>query len=350
MLWVGWFSILSVQAHNYNNGYSYVTMGETTVDYELLLPFPIMLQYDTNGDESLDDAELAAHQEAISAYVKEHLELFNNEQRMDVEVLIVQTAIQKQTEDTMVRILLAFHSPMPIGNVSILYRLFLYDIDPGHQNYIQLYKEDHELVGHWVVEKDSGAIRYMPEGDVEFRASLLGTYLAFGAQHTLRSTAAWLILLCIAFPLGSVKEAVVSVSTASLYSLIGLTAADKLGSRFPVEWLHEGILILLGAFILYRLVKGSGGKGRLLSALFGLAWGTGSVGIIEQLQLNHQFKLVSLLSYTSGGWLAWLGILYVLHIGIRQLASPIETRWNRGIGLLYRPMLILVLVTAWLGL
>ncbi|WP_192703662.1 hypothetical protein [Paenibacillus sp. OAS669] len=344
-------SCLSVQAHNYNNGYSYVTMKENTIDYELLLPFPMLLQYDTNGDQSLEDAELEAHKEAISAYVLEHLVLFNNEQRMDAEVVSVQTAVQKQTEDTVVRIVLAFHSPMFIGNVTIRYKLFIHDLDAGHQNYIQLYKEGHELAGHWVVEKDSEAVRYMPDGNAKFHPGQLGTYMAYGAQHIIRSLFAWLILLCIAASGRSVKETFASVSTASLYSLIGLTAADKLASKVPAAWLHDAVLIGLGAMLVYRWTRASKSSGRAVSALLGLAWGTGSSGLIGQLQLDHSFRMISLLLYASGGWLAWLGILYVLHIGSRQLAGPLlATGWNRGIGWFRKPVLILVFVAAWLGL
>ncbi|WP_156043099.1 hypothetical protein [Paenibacillus sp. UNC451MF] len=347
---LAFLSYSPVQAHNYNNGYSYLTMKDNTVEYELLLPFPIMLKYDVNGDELLDDGELAAHKNDITEYVKTHLELFNNEQRMDADVLSLQTAVQKQTEDTVVRMILVFVSPMPMGNLSILYDLFIHDIDDGHQNYIQLYKDGHELVGHWIVEKDSGAIRYLPDGNFQFHSALLGSYVAFGAQHTIRSMFAWLILLCVVFPIRSMKESFISLSIASLYSLIGLTAADKLSSRLPVEWLHYGVLIALGGVIMYRLMKDLAGKVRLTSALFGLAWGTGSLSLLGQLQLNHQFKMVSLLLYASGGWLAWLGILYVLHIGVMQLPTWIGTRWSSEMGMrmLYKPMLILVFVTAWL--
>lgn len=344
------FPAAASQAHNYNNGYSYVTIQEQdhSVEYELLLPFPILLQYDTDGNELISDEELKMNKAAIEAYLYKHLELFNNEIAMDAELVSLGTAIQKQTEDTVVRAELKYSSSMPIGSLTILYKLIFDDIDSGHQNYIQLFQGDRQLIGHWVAEKGTGAIRYMPDGGQPFTASLLGAYMAVGAQHTVRSLFSWFVLLSLTLAAGTFKEGSASVAQASLYSLIGLVGMDKLSSGMGSLWLSLCGLIAPGLVVLCIVLTRWRAKTKLAAGLIGLAWGIASAPMIGSLQLGSQFKLVSLVLYTAGGLAAWLAMMYVLHV-VKQLVPLQEAgHWSRRIGLLRKPLFVLACVSAWL--
>lgn len=344
------FPAADVQAHNYNNGYSYVKLHEQdgTATYELLLPFPILLQYDTDGNEQINDDELKMHKGAIEAYLYKHLELFNNEIRMDYELVSLSTAMQKQTEDTVVRAELKYRSSMPIGNLTILYRLMFHDVDAGHQNYIQLFRGDHQLIGHWVAEKDSGAIRYVPDGGFTFSASRLGTYMAMGAQHTIRSLFSWFVLLVLVLASGTLKEASAGVASASLYSLIGLAGMDRLSSSMGGIWLNLCGLIALGLVVLCIIMTRWRAKTKLAAGLFGAAWGIGTAPMIGSMQLSSQFKLVSLVLYASGGLAAWLAMMYVLHVLMKLISSQATGHWSRRLGLLRKPLLVLACAAAWL--
>ncbi|CAG7645942.1 hypothetical protein PAESOLCIP111_05056 [Paenibacillus solanacearum] len=309
--WLG----VSAWAHNYNNGYSYLHIYGDRVEYEQLLPYPVMLQYDTNGNGAIEEDEVVKQRAAIEAYFLEHLILFNNEQRMDVTIDDVKTVIQEKTEDPMVRVLLNFTSPLEIGNLTILYNL-IFEFDDTHQNYIVLSDANDTMLEHWVVEKGAGSVRYMPDNKFRFDLSLMAQYAVLGAQKMLFSVYCWLLLLFVLLTAPTVREAALSLGIGTLYTLLGLIVTDRLGVNPLADWLHPAALVLFALFAVYTVFAGRGAYPKVVSALFGLAWGTGSVSLIQSLYLNHQFKVVSLVFYYLGVALAWGGLLYVLYIGI----------------------------------
>jgi hypothetical protein len=304
-----------VQAHNLNNGYSYVRLsGEKTVDYEVQLPFPVMSVFDSNADNVISEEELQRQHDPITEYAQNRLTLYNNEQRMEPQLLSLRTIVQEQTEDRMVQIRLRYTSDMQLGSVTIRYEL-IFDRDEAHQNYIQLYNVQDELLEHWVVQKGASTVRYAPDSRFRFDAKLMGKYVLSGVQGMLFQPFCWLLLLYLAWTVKRQKQMAAALAYASLYSMIGWLAADRL----KLEWLFPLLLALFVCLLLYSLLRKRLISPSVCAAFFGLAWGAGSLRRVADLQLNSQFQLVSLLLYYSGVLLAWLGLMYVIHVVVTTM-------------------------------
>ena len=303
-----------VSAHNYNNGYSYVRILEDRLEYEQLLPFPIMLKYDTNRNNIIEADEVARQRADIEAYVLEHLTLYNNEQRMEAKIEDVSTIIQEKTEVPMVRIFISFTSPIDIGNITISYNLMFDDVDDTHLNYIVLNDAQDNILEHWLIEKGTGPVRYSPDNNFRFDLSLMGKYTVFGAQKMLFNVYCWLLLLFVLLTSPTVRESLLSLGTCTLYTLLGLIINFRLGGSLLASWLPHVALLVFGAYMLCLLFFGRGAFPKVTSALFGFTWGTGSISIIQDLNLNNQFKVISLFFYYFGAALAWGGLLYVFYV------------------------------------
>jgi hypothetical protein len=302
-------------AHNLNNGYSYVTFEGDTIRYELLVPFPLLLKYDADGDYLLTDQELAPHRDEIGQYMQTHLELFNNELRMDFHMTEMKTVIQEMTEDPMVRFVFDYVSQMEIGSITILYNLFFEDKDigVGHQNYIQLL-QDGNLMQHWVVEQGMGTIRYIPSEQGKFNPKAAGKLAVYGMQQALRSVAAWLFLLWAAIAATGARAGAKVVLIHGLYSVVGYVAADRLRDYPWNGWLGPAALVVLGVILAYAVFKRSMPHAGTTAALLGIAAGAPASATIAQFEMGAQFKLVSMGLYEAGLLAAMLGIVYELKV------------------------------------
>ncbi|TVY05438.1 hypothetical protein [Paenibacillus cremeus] len=308
-----------VSAHNFNNGYTYMHLFDNSVELEQLFPFPVMLQYDTNGNQQIEKEELAKQRASIESYVLSHLKLYSREQPMEGRVESIQTIIQEQTEDPMVRIMMTFTSPLPVEDLTIHYAMIFDDVDEAHQNYMVLYDAQDQLLEHWVVEKGTGLVHYSPSDQFRFNLPLIGDYIVLGAQQMLYSGFCWLLLAFLMLTAPTFQASCIALGNGILYTLLGVIAMDRLGTHSWAIYIHSAAAVLAFGYAGYMMFTGRGVYPRVLSALFGTAWGTGSVSLLSQLHLNPQFKVISLLFFYLGVALAWGGGLYVLYFTIEPL-------------------------------
>ncbi|MCJ8013437.1 HupE/UreJ family protein [Paenibacillus sp. KQZ6P-2] len=309
----------TASAHNLNYGYSYIHLSETYVDYELLLPFPILQQYDMNKDGRISQGELEAQEPAIRAYMQEHLLLFNGLQQMSFELVDLESTIQKSTEDPVVAFKLRFASDTEISALTIKYNVIVDDVDPTHQNYVQIFQGD-TLMGHQVVGKDDRTFRYSPGEQTAYSFTVIGSYLLAGIRHIVRGVDYWLFLFCMAACATGLRKQIQPTFLLVAASLIGYIAASRLGLTAPSIWLNLFMFVALGLLVV-SLMKGKAGNLRsFLILAYGLLHGIGFTSTISsEIDLVAEFKTVSLVIYHGGLLAGQIGVIFVLQSLLQPL-------------------------------
>jgi hypothetical protein len=305
------------EAHNFNNGYSYVHLNGDLADYQLLLPYPILTQYDTNQDQRIDQVELDRQRATIDAYLQEHLQLFNNLQQMEFQLLDLKPIIQQDTEDPMVQFDMRFTSEAAIDKLDMTYNVILNDIDPTHQNYIQVYNGD-TLVAQRVVEKGDSRLEYVTGGDETFPVRLLGIFVVLGIEHIWRSPAFWLFALAVALPIRQMK---VLLETATFFAganLVGCAASFRFGYTLPIVWVSGLAGVLVFAVVaanvwIARHAPANGwlashGWRKAIAALFGFAHGLATFTYIIKLGAPGEYKFIFMGMYDFGIYAAFAAL------------------------------------------
>lgn len=299
-------------AHNLNYGYSYVHISSYTADFELLLPFPVLLQYDLDNDKKISQEELDAQRNQISDYMKEHLLLYNGYMQMKFELTGLKATVQKSTEDPVVAFTFKYTSDADIGTLTIKYDAIIRDADPYHQNYIQIYK-DGMLAGHHVVGKDDPVFRFAPGSQMHFSVSLLGGYLLEGVRHVIRSADYWLFLLSAFYAARSLRKPLEWSVIAAAAGMIGFIAADRSGVTVAGAWGLLPLFGMIGWLVLRRMKGKESGNLHVFAALFGFVHGGASVStLLQDLGIVAEYKIVSVICYESGILAGLAALSYVL--------------------------------------
>lgn len=318
-----WFSLLiaslllmgivaaEVCAHNYNNGYSYVRIYKNTVQYELLLPHPIMLQYDSDRNGEITDDELERQKVAIATYMRDQLELFNDKQKMEFELLSIKSAIQQSTEDPIVKFLFKFISNTTVERLTIHYNIMFNDIDPGHQNYIQLYKDD-VLVSHRVVEKNGGTMDYVPDGQAQLSLGSLGNYLLLGLQFVVKSVYFWLFSICVVTAAATMGKPTELAFVLCIANLIGFLVSDRSGLAIPPAALNIVFAVVIVYLAACNLLSRMWSWRLPVSIVLGLVHGMSSFAAVSAIGIHREYKVIALLLYVIGMFLGLAGVAYVL--------------------------------------
>lgn len=310
-------------AHNYNEGYSYVHINERTIDFELLLPFPVLSPYDLDKNGEITDEELRQKQEEIETYMKERLVLENNGEKMTMETLIMEPVYQESTEDWVVRFDFRFSSMQPIHTIIVRYNVLVQDIDPTHQNYIQLYK-DGTLMAHQVVWKDHNIFQYNPTKQVNYTLASLLTYVAIGFQSSIKNL--YHVLLMLLISLQSVYSFRNKIKIALLYTsamLAGFIVADRLSIALYSIWIAVSLTVIVLVKIKNR--KKTLNDGDLyLYTLHGFIFGMTTPAFFMELGMYTQYKLISAASFYVGVLFGLAGIIYLLQTLMIPLIAKLK--------------------------
>jgi hypothetical protein len=324
----GMFAFAQVsQGHNFNNGYSYVRISGSVAEYELLLPFPILLQYDMNQDKRITDDELERQWDIIEAYLRERLLLFNGLARMDFELVSLESTIQEITEDPVVRFVMRYTSETDIEELTIRYGIILEDVDPTHQNYIQMYHNG-KLVAHRVVGEEGTLFRWSPGAGARFGPAKLGQYALLGLQYMARNIGLWLIVLCLVLPSRDGRTSLRSVTVFAAGNMIGYILAFRTGRGLEEFFVTGGAMLVIGYLAVDNVIRKTLHLRNAVIGIYGLIHGLGTLEAVWRLGIYAEYKVVSLASYCAGILLGLAGVVYVLYV----LAAPLRPyAWYRRV-------------------
>ncbi|NOU96358.1 hypothetical protein GC093_24535 [Paenibacillus sp. LMG 31456] len=298
-------------AHNLNSGYTYVRMSEQAADVELLLPFPILLQYDMDHNKKITGDELQLQKEQISSYMQQHFRLLNNGVPMQFELRTLEPIIQAETEDPLVRFLFQYTSEANMNDLTLEYDVIINDVDPFHQNYVQLYK-DGKLVGHQVVSKDQNTLFYSSKGNPQIQASMLKAYLLLGVQYAVTSVPIWLLAYGLVFGSKGVKGPLRAVAAFSVANMLGYIMAFRSGIVLLNEWLSWLAVSALVCLAIRNLWRPERDMGKTVTVLLGFLHGWVTYQMVLETGIQNEIRVISLLTYTVGIFLGLSGMVYIL--------------------------------------
>jgi len=320
-------------AHPFNNGYTYIHLHENTADVRLLLPFLVMLQYDTNHNQAISDDELKAQQEEISAYMESHLQLFGNLRPMTYSLTGLKSIIQEETEDPMVELDFHFQSDSPIDKLDVVYDVVLADVDPDHQNFIQIFDGQGKVALQQVVDKYAHKLEYVNGGEVRFPVDFLALIAVLGVQQAVKNSAlllfaAWLCIQPVRLR-ALLKTALVFAAAGLLGSILSFRSGFELPQPWA-EWFGIALVLSLAAAMLLR--RNASGH-RFAAALLGGAQGLAAFRSVMEAGVPGEYKMIFLAVFHLGMLLALTGMVYVLYTLAAVLRGKVGNRKKEnGIG------------------
>jgi hypothetical protein len=305
-------------AHNLNSGYSYVHIGEREVDYELILPHPVLSAYDLDRNGTISDQELSAKRDELENYMKEHLQLYSGLSKLRFSMEDAVATIQEKTEDPVVRFHFRFFSDIPITELMIRYRIIIDDADPYHQNYIQMFKEG-SLIGHQVVDKDTDTYRFAPGSQPRVHTSLIVYSVILGAQFMLKPGMLWLLVLSLCLTERRFRQATEKLMFFTLSHAAGAAVFHEKLMFVP----EVSVYFLCSVFVFASVFGWLRDKafGSILPLLL-------AVGVIHGAVMSPSgvglgivpgFRTIGVLLFHMGIGLAMAGSLYLLQTAIVPL-------------------------------
>lgn len=321
-----WLSSPNAYAHNLNSGYSYVRIHGNTVEYELILPHPVMLQYDTDGNRKISNEELQQQQDAIIAYIRDRLRLSSGDEQLELEPVLLESTIQQSTEDPIVRFIGNYAAQNEIDRLTIRYSLLFNDVDPGHQNYIQLFHHD-VLAGHRVVERGNETFDYVPDSGPQFTPRLLMLYVLSGIRSSVRTPELLLLALCVAFTARSFRSGLENAGIGCAAFIVGVIAADRADLSFPIAGAFAAAGVAL--FAAWRAIRNGGTERWLMPALLvsGFIIGSSYVSSIMGIGVFTEYKTITILLFGVGMLSGFTGLLYLVDVMPRSWRNRLRYRY-----------------------
>lgn len=320
-----WFVFQSfpsvVEAHMYDEGYSYAHIDNNQVTFELLLPFTILWHYDLDGDYFISNEELMQQWDEISDYMEEHIELYNGIEKMEFELVGLEPTMMQATESYVVKFNFLFTSTARVEELTIRYRAIFADIEPIHQNYVQLYKDD-VMIDHRVLFRDAYTFQYAPNQKPRFTALVLSQYILLGVQSIVQSFWHIGLLLAIALASRKLKLAIENGAIFAAANLIGIVLTDRINLQLNTIWLYSLLTILIIYLFIIAFKKMPIGA-RPIAIIAGLLHGYISLSALINIGVYREFKTVTMAAYDIGLLVAVVGCIYVA----ANLLSPLQNKF-----------------------
>ncbi|MFC0213589.1 HupE/UreJ family protein [Paenibacillus chartarius] len=288
-------------AHPLNNGYSLITIEGRHLRYDLFLPEPSLLMFDTRKDERLSENELAEQRDGVAAFLEEGLQLSSEGDPLDFE--LASFAADDKEGIPGYTFHLNYVSEHPIEQLHIDYELLFDETDPQHVNFTVIV--DGDDVDQAVFDTLHRTYVFTALGGGGLAGDLL-QYGWLGVIHIALGYDHLLFLLCLLLICSGWRDAmrIVTAFTLAHSITLGLSAAGfiELGDR----WVESGIAMTI-AYVaaenlwLYRGRRLDAARSRsLLTVIFGLVHGLGFAGALQEIGLPKDTFLASLLAFNLG--------------------------------------------------
>ncbi|WP_248928081.1 HupE/UreJ family protein [Paenibacillus hamazuiensis] len=321
---LGWGWLPAAEAHPLNNGYSQISIEGKTVQYELTIPEPSLLAYDTNKDNKLEPAELDAQRAALEAYIRAHLELETPSGPLPLALNSIETT--EKTGIPAVSFRLSFAGQSAVTGLTIRYSLLFDDADPLHLNFAVITRGND--MDQTVFDTMNRIYHYEPM----VRTNMLGsawTFFVQGLKHILGGYDHLLFLLSLVLVAQKLKEIVKIVTAFTIAHSITLFLAATGHIAADSRWIESGIALTIAYVAVENMTARSFRLRWPVTFLFGLIHGMGFAGAIGEIGLPEQYMISSLLSFNIGvetGQLALVAL--ALPLLLRLQRSP---RYRTGV-------------------
>ncbi len=296
------------EAHQGNKGFSTIKIEGRQAVYELFLPEGELPFIDTDGNKRVTAEELAAGQDQLVNYVRQHVELKQDDETLTFR--FVSAKLFERTENYGVQMVLEYTSKFTIDHLTVHYSCMFDDIEPTHVNFITIVKGDDEVDTYM----DSGN-RILQYGKPDDR-HLLGKLLQYGwlgMKHIWTGYDHLMFLLSLLIVAAGWRDAlcIVTAFTAAHSVTLLLTATETI--RFNSR-LIEIVIALSIAYVAAEnwFIRRRANAPRyrwLLTFAFGLVHGMGFAGALQETGLPSRNFISSLLSFNAGIEIGQLAIV-----------------------------------------
>ncbi|GGD77259.1 membrane protein [Paenibacillus nasutitermitis] len=325
-------------AHALNDGYSMLTVTETGIEYDLYLPAPTMLMFDTDGDAHLTDEELTERKQELSDYLKKSLFVSSGGEALHYSML--GAAMNTQSDNPRVELNLLFSGQAELSHLRVEYSVLFDDYDSEHVSYIYLFDGEHSKMSLF------DAKHRIYEYEREAALSPLGAMWKFGVlgvEHILKGIDHLLFLLVLLIAtrgLGDMLRIITAFTVAHSITLL-LTAFGHITA--PV-WVEAAIALSIAYVAVENLWLRTSRWRVAITFGFGLIHGMGFAGALIGIGIPAKHTIGSLIAFNMGveaGQLALALVALPLLLQLRR--RPFYPKLAIGISLA-----VLVIAIYWL--
>ncbi|MFD0616115.1 HupE/UreJ family protein [Paenibacillus sp. GCM10027629] len=325
-------------AHTQSMGYSAVYVKGNVIDYELFLDQRDMLvHFDDNKDNNLENEELASQKESIESFIRKDLRIDVDSKPLTMEFLSMNVAKKGSIKGVMLQLKLT--ADEAIEQFNLHYNLVFEDapihtsvllVHSGeffHQDIIDINKKDVQIA---IAQPGIG--------------SVLWKYFVLGIEHILIGYDHLLFLLALVLIASRFKDALKIVTAFTIAHSITLFLVASGRIQVIPSWV-EALIALSICYVAVENIFVQKAKWRwLLTALFGLIHGMGFAGALAETGLPKDNLIGTLLMFNLGvetGQLMVLCLLLPLLLWLRRFP------WYRKM-MISTSCLIFVLAFYWL--
>ena len=253
----------------------------------------------------LDPAGLAGHSAALTALLRDRLQIWVNGQRLNGEWSAAVALPDRQAIQMRVR----YDAGALPPSVTVAARLFPYD--PVHQTFVNVYERD-AVVLQAILDRGREQIVFYP-GTRQGTFAVVKRFAASGVHHILIGPDHLLFLVGLLLLGGSLRRLVLVVSAFTIAHSITLSLA-VLRLVTPPPWLVEPAIALSIVYVGADNLTVRGGRDvrAWIAFAFGLIHGFGFANVLREMELPARALGWSLLSFNLGVEIGQLAVVIVV--------------------------------------
>jgi hypothetical protein len=339
MLIVSCFTAPDGHAHPLNNGYSQLTIEGKNVHFQLFLPEPDLLKFDTNGDKELSGEELDAQKGPIASYLAEHIHLQNRGEEMAFSLASLQKIDREMIPG--VQFQLEFQSQQAVDSLNIAYSALFDDADELHLNFTTIIEgTDMDQAVFDTLHRTY----YFESLTKQSAFTVIWRYTLLGIEHILTGYDHMLFLLSLILVVTRISDILKIVTAFTIAHSITLFLAATGKVVYPSQWVEAAIALTI-AYV--AVENGFVVRARwrwLLTFFFGLIHGLGFASALKEIGLPARYFVRSLLVFNVG---VEIGQLFIVALILPILFILRKKPWYRKF-MLGTSFIVFVVAMYWL--
>ncbi|NOU86952.1 HupE/UreJ family protein [Paenibacillus sp. LMG 31460] len=325
-------------AHFVSTGLSSLNVKGNEILYDLYFDeLDLMQNFDSNGDNKLENEELTSQKESLESYVQKGLRIDVDSKPLKMEILSMKVAKRSSTNAVVFQ--LRFTADEVIEQFNLHYNM-VFDDAPAHTSTL-IVRSGENLQNDIIDSAKRDILVNLPQPKT---GAVLWKYFKLGIEHILIGYDHLLFLLSLVLIASRFKDALKIVTSFTIAHSITLFLVASGRIHVIPSWVEA----LIAATICYVAVENmfvQKAKWRwILTALFGLIHGMGFAGALAETGLPKGNLIGSLLMFNLGvetGQIIILCLLLPLLIWLRRFP------WYRKM-MISTSCLIFVLAFYWL--
>ncbi|WP_054025964.1 HupE/UreJ family protein [Bacillus sp. FJAT-28004] len=301
-------------AHSESMGYSSINVKGNEINFELFFDQrDLLVQFDTNKDNNMDNEELSSQKEGIEAFLQKDLRIDVDSQPLTMELLSMEAITKGATKGVVLQ--LEFSADEAIEQFYLHYNL-VYEDAPFHKSILSVRSGDFFYQDIFEMSRKDIQVT-LPESETGSSAqsdmgSVLWKYFLLGIEHILIGYDHLLFLLSLVLIAPRFKDALKIVTAFTIAHSITLFLVASGSMHVIPSWVE----VLIALSICYVAVENlfvQKAKWRwILTAVFGLIHGMGFAGALAERGLPEHNLIGSLLTFNLGVEAGQLMILCLL--------------------------------------